>query len=161
MSHRLLHFIVAGAAMFWFITSLVLFIPAQESETLEPDDILLMRLVAWVFFAVTLFANFTWTLDQRLLNPVYNRRLSDSQWRGDLLMRLALSMALFAVIVNSFFISDNGLFEIEVGDRLLLTRLTPFEALLCPLAFAPIFFSLLIFAIIARTRGNAIYKYSL
>jgi len=160
MRHQLLQWIVAGAAMFWFITSLVLFIPAQSSETLTPADITLMRLVAWVFFAVSLFTNFTWMLDQRILNPVHDRRLSDSEWRGDLLLRLALSMAVFVVIVNSLFISDNALFEIETGGRLLLTQLTPFEALLCPLAFAPIFFSILIFTIIGRSKGNAIYKYS-
>lgn len=151
---------VSFVVVCWYVVGMLLFVPARASLTLSSDDLALLTIATWVLFAATLFANVAWALHLQMTST--QPRLSDGAWRTDVLLRLSFAIALFSLIVTVFFTdSDSDLFEWDFADRRLLTPLTPFEALFCPVVLAPLYLFLVLFAAIGRTQGNVIKLRSL
>lgn len=158
--HHILLAGVSSAVACWYAVGLVLFFGAVD-QTLTQQSVAALHIVGWTLLATALFANIVWAIDL-CTESAAARRLSDGAWRTDVLLRLALSIAAFSVLVAVVFTdSDSDLFELDFADRRLLTPLTPYESALCPVVLAPLYFFLLLFAAIGRSRGNAIKLRSL
>lgn len=158
--HHILLATVSVAVVSWYAVGLVLFLGAAE-QTLTKQSVAALHIVSWALLAVALFANIVWAVDLRT-EAGAALRLSDGAWRTDVLLRLALSIAAFSVVIAVLFTdADGDLFEVDFADRRLLTPLTPYEATLCPVVLAPLYFFLFLFAAIGRSRGNAIKLRSL
>ncbi len=160
LGHRVPVALVGAAVVAWYVVSLVLFVRALDTMSLSDAGLTSLRLVTWIFGGVALLVNVSWAIGHCM--QTRQDRLSDGEWRSDVVLRLALAMAVLSVVVVTLFVdADSDLFEIDVADRLLFTPLSAFEALLCPLILAPLFVVLVLFAAIGRARGNAIKRRSL
>lgn len=156
--HHALLAVTSVAIVAWYAVGMALFVPAAPTGgPLSAQSVLALLVVSWTLFATTLFTNIAWCVRLRMEPEPERRRLCDGAWRTDVLLRLALAIAIFSVVIAVFFTdADSGLFEIDFADRLLLTPLTHFEALLCPVVLGPLYMFLFLFAAVGRSRGNAI-----
>lgn len=153
--HHILLATVSFAVVCWYIVGLQIFVSSSDRSLSEASAVSL-GIAHWVLLATAAFANIAWTAHQYTEKRT-GARLSDGAWRTDVLLRLALTIAVFSVIVAVVFADgDSSLFEIDFADRLLLTSLTSREVLLCPLVLAPLYVFLFFFALLGRSRGNAI-----
>ena len=154
---------LAGVAA-WYTLGIVLVVPALDTLELSKRSESLLRGAAWALLALAIYVNVAWFVKRRVRKVPLDARLSDGEWRSDVLLRLALATAITNVLIMLIFVNhepDSSWFEFEIADRRLLTRTSPFEFLLVPLALAPLFLALVLFAAIGRARGNAIKHRSL
>lgn len=158
--------VVSLAVVGWYAVGLVLFVPAARSIglPLSQQALVALNVATWMLFAVALFCNVVWALYLRTdgdsrQRPRGLQRLSDGAWRTDVLLRLALSIAVFSLVIVVFFAdADSALFEWQIADRRLFTPLTTFQLLFCPVVLAPLYFFLFFFAAIGRSPGNVIKR---
>jgi hypothetical protein len=159
-SHHILLATVSFSVACWYVVGLSIFVSSPD-RSLSTRSAVSLSIAHWTLLAIAVFTNVAWTVHQYTERRA-GVRLSDGAWRTDVLLRLALSIAVFSVAVAVIFADgDSSLFEIDFADRLLLTPLTSHEVLLCPLVLAPLYFFLFFFAVLGRSRGNAIKLRSL
>lgn len=162
--YRALLGLAAVAIVGWYALGLALVWPALDTMVLSAGSAALLEGASWALLAVALYVNAAWLLFRCTRRTPFDGRLSDGEWRSDVLLRLMMAIALFTALITLLLVDtdgDSSWLDVEVADRRLLTRLTPFEALLAPLVLAPLFVALFLFAAIGRARGNVIKRRAL